>query len=97
MLVEKGESDQPSVLLTHVGIRSVLLLTVLGSLYFLLILKIGLIVATVIYTLVIFILLTVNPIKNWKQIIIPSAIVTLIIWVLFKKFIELILPIPLLF
>ena len=97
MLAEKGKGDQPKGTLSLLGVRSVLLFTLLGILYFLLILKIGLIVATVIYTFTVFSILTVNPLKRWKQIIFPSAIVTLIIWVLFNWLIELILPIPLLF
>ena len=97
LLAVKGEGEQPKGVLALMNVHSVLLFTGSGTLYFLFVLKIGLIVATVIYTVGIFSLLTVNPLKQWKKIIIPSAVITLITWILFAKIIVIILPNPLLF
>ena len=97
LLIRKGEGEKPQGILIFVNIRSVLLFTGVGILYFLFILKVGLVISTVIYTLSLYSLLTINPLKNWKQIVISSTIVTIIVWVLFDIVIHIVLPIPLLF
>ena len=97
LLIRKGEGEKPQGILIFVNIRSVLLFTGVGILYFLIILKVGLIISTVIYTLSLYSLLTINPLKNWKQIVISSTIVTIIVWALFGIVIQIVLPIPLLF
>lgn len=97
LLIRKGESEKPQGILIFVNIRSVLLFTGVGILYFLFILKVGLVISTVIYALSLYSLLTINPLKNWKQIVISSTIVTIIVWVLFDIIIHIVLPIPLLF
>jgi len=97
LLIRKGEGEKPQGILIFVNIRSVLLFTGVGILYFLFILKVGLIISTVIYALSLYSLLTINPLKNWKQIVISSTIVTMIVWVLFDIVIHIVLPIPLLF
>jgi len=97
LLIRKGEGEKPQGILIFVNIRSVLLFTGVGILYFLFILKVGLVISTVIYTLSLYGLLTINPLKNWKQIVISSTIVTIIVWVLFDIVIHIVLPIPLLF
>ena len=97
LLIRKGEGEKPQGILIFINIRSVLLFTGVGILYFLIILKVGLIVSTVIYTFSLYSLLTINPLKNWKQIVISSTIVTIIVWVLFDIVIHIVLPIPLLF
>jgi len=97
LLIRKGEGEKPQGILIFVNIRSVLLFTGVGILYFLFILKVGLIISTVIYALSLYSLLTINPLKNWKQIVISSTIVTMIVWVLFDIVINIVLPIPLLF
>jgi hypothetical protein len=97
LLIRKGEGEKPQGILIFVNIRSVLLFTGVGILYFLFILKVGLVISTVIYALSLYSLLTINPLKNWKQIVISSTIVTIIVWVLFDIVIHIVLPIPLLF
>lgn len=97
LLIRKGEGEKPQGILIFVNIRSVLLFTGVGILYFLIILKVGLIISTVIYTLSLYSLLTINPLKNWKQIVISSTVVTIIVWALFGIVIHIVLPIPLLF
>lgn len=97
LLIRKGEGEKPQGILIFINIRSVLLFTGVGILYFLIILKVGLIISTVIYTLSLYSLLTINPLKNWKQIVISSTIVTIIVWALFGIVIHIVLPIPLLF
>jgi len=97
LLIREGEGEKPQGILIFVNIRSVLLFTGVGILYFLFILKVGLVISTVIYTLSLYSLLTINPLKNWKQIVISSTIVTIIVWVLFDIVIHIVLPIPLLF
>ena len=97
LLIRKGEGEKPQGILIFVNIRSVLLFTGVGILYFLFILKVGLVISTVIYALSLYSLLTINPLKNWKQIVISSTIVTIIVWVLFDIVINIVLPIPLLF
>ena len=97
LLIRKGEGEKPQGILIFVNIRSVLLFTGVGILYFLIILKVGLIISTVIYTLSLYSLLTINPLKNWKQIVISSTIVTIIVWALFGIVIHIVLPTPLLF
>lgn len=97
LLIRKGEGEKPQGILIFVNIRSVLLFTGVGILYFLFILKVGLVISTVIYALSLYSLLTINPLKNWKQIVISSTIVTVIVWVLFDIVIHIVLPIPLLF
>jgi len=97
LLIRKGEGEKPQGILIFVNIRSVLLFTGVGILYFLFILKVGLVISTVIYALSLYSLLTINPLKNWKQIVISSTIVTMIVWVLFDIVIHIVLPIPLLF
>lgn len=97
LLIRKGESEKPQGILIFVNIRSVLLFTGVGILYFFFILKVGLVISTVIYALSLYSLLTINPLKNWKQIVISSTIVTIIVWVLFDIIIHIVLPIPLLF
>ncbi len=97
LLIRKGEGEKPQGILIFVNIRSVLLFTGVGILYFLFILKVGLIISTVIYALSLYSLLTINPLKNWKQIVISSTIVTIIVWALFGIVIHIVLPIPLLF
>jgi len=97
LLIRKGEGEKPQGILIFVNIRSVLLFTGVGILYFLFILKVGLVISTVIYTLSLYGLLTINPLKNWKQIVISSTIVTIIVWVLFDIVLHIVLPIPLLF
>lgn len=97
LLIRKGESEKPQGILIFVNIRSVILFTGVGILYFLFILKVGLVISTVIYALSLYSLLTINPLKNWKQIVISSTIVTIIVWVLFDIIIHIVLPIPLLF
>jgi hypothetical protein len=97
LLIRKGEGEKPQGILIFVNIRSVLLFTGVGILYFLFILKVGLVISTVIYALSLYSLLTINPLKNWKQIVISSTIVAIIVWVLFDIVIHIVLPIPLLF
>lgn len=97
LLIRKGEGEKPQGILIFINIRSVLLFTGVGILYFLFILKVGLVISTVIYALSLYSLLTINPLKNWKQIVISSTIVTVIVWVLFDIVIHIVLPIPLLF
>ncbi len=97
LLIRKGEGEKPQGILIFVNIRSVLLFTGVGILYFLFILKVGLVISTVIYALSLYSLLTINPLKNWKQIVISSTLVTVIVWVLFDIVIHIVLPIPLLF
>jgi hypothetical protein len=97
LLIRKGEGEKPQGILIFVNIRSVLLFTGVGILYFLFILKVGLVISTVIYALSLYSLLTINPLKDWKQIVISSTIVTMIVWVLFDIVIHIVLPIPLLF
>ncbi len=97
LLIRKGEGEKPQGILIFVNIRSVLLFTGVGILYFLFILKVGLVISTVIYALSLYSLLTINPLKNWKQIVISSTIVTIIVWALFGIVIHIVLPTPLLF
>lgn len=97
LLSRKGEDEKPQGILIFVNIRSVLLFIGIGILYFLFILKVGLVIFTVIYTLSLYSLLTINPLKNWKQIVISSTIVTIIVWALFDIVINIVLPVSLLF
>jgi len=97
LLIKKGEGDKPQGIVIFVNIRSVLLFIGLGILYFLFVLKVGLIISTVIYTLSLYSLLTNNPLKNRKQICISSTIVTIIVLTLFEIMLHIVLPIPLLF
>jgi len=97
LLIDRGKGYQPKGDLAAVSIRSVLMFTGLGLIYFLFVLKIGLIVSTVLYSCSMFSLLTVKPLKNWKQIIFPSAMVTVVIWFAFTRVLSIVLPNPLLF
>ena len=97
LIIERGEGEEPEGTVALVSIKSTMIFIGLGTLYFLIVLKIGLIVATAIYSIGIFTLLSINPIKQWRQIIIASGVVTVIVWILFSRFITLVLPTPILF
>lgn len=56
----------------------------LGALYFVLLLRWGLLVSTLIYLLGSYSLLTPQPYKHLKVVLIPTAIVLVVIYVLFR-------------
>jgi len=97
LLLDKGESYQPQGDLAAVSVQSVLLFIGMGFIYFFLVLRLGLIVSTLLYSLGVFSLLTVDPLKHWKQIVLPGIFITLLIWIAFTRVLSIILPDPLLF
>ena len=96
-VVDRGKGYQPQGDLLTINVKSVLLFISLGLIYFILVPKIGLIVSTALYSCLMFSLLTVKPLKHWKQIIFPSAIITVLIWFVFTQLLSIVLPKPLLF
>lgn len=97
LILDRRKGFEPEGDLATVNVLSVLLFTGLGLIYFLLVLKIGLIVSTVLYSSTMFSLLTVKTLKHWKQIIFPSALITVVIWFVFTRVLSIILPDPLFF
>ena len=68
-----------------------------GSLYFYLVLNIGLIASTFVYTVTMFTILNPSNSKNLVRTLLISLVVIALIWLLFTQVINLILPDPLLF
>lgn len=68
-----------------------------GSLYFYLVLHLGLVTTTLLYSAVMFSLLSSDPRKARVYTILASLFVAALIWLLFARIIQLILPNPLLF
>jgi hypothetical protein len=97
LLLDKGESYQPQGDLATVSVQSVLLFVGMGLIYFLLVRRLGLIVSTLLYSLGVFSLLTVDPFKHWKQIVLPGIFITLLVWIAFTRVLSIVLPDPLLF
>ena len=89
MVFEKSDAlkkDYIAVTPLPVGI---FLLT--GALYFLLLLRLGLSAATLIYLIGLYSLLTPRPLKNYKVVLIPSFIVLAVILVLFTWIVEIVI------
>ena len=97
LIIDRRESFQPKGDIVSVTSSSVMIFSVIGLVYFLCVLYIGLVVSTFLYSCGMFSLLTVNPRKNWKPIVIPGAIITLFIWIIFTRVLSIVLPNPILF
>jgi hypothetical protein len=97
LLLDKGQGFQPRGDLEAVNVPSVLIFIGMGLIYFLLVLRLGLIVSTLLYSWGLFSLLTVEPLKHWKQVVLPGIFITLLIWIMFTRVLSIILPDPLLF
>jgi len=97
IFLKKRSDEQQNEEINSVIIQSVIIFTFLGVFYFIAILVIGLVIATILYSIIIYCLLTVKPLKNWKIILISVSLGTLIIWGLFSKIIRITLPQPLIF
>ena len=78
-------------------VKTIVLLIGTGALYFILVRRLGLIVSSFLYCTALIALLTSKPGKNVKSIVIPGLIGTVIIWLLFTKLVDLVLPRALLF
>ena len=97
LLADPRPGAAPQGQMAAVGITSVLVFTGAGFLHFLAVLRIGLVVSTLLYSLFMFALLTSRPLKNWKQVVVPSIVITALVWGGFTWLLPLVLPRPLLF
>jgi hypothetical protein len=94
-LVDKASEKEDK--LPAVGLVTTAIFTGVGALFFILVYNLGVAVSIFIYTTAMFALLTVNPLKYWKQIVIPAICITIVLWIVFTRFMPVIVPRPLLF
>jgi len=88
MIFEKSDEVKKEFLPVTPLPVSIFLLT--GVLYFFMLRRFGLTGATLIYLIGMFMLLTPKPLKNFKSVLIPTAIILVIIHVLFNYIVELV-------
>ncbi|MDY7029431.1 MAG: tripartite tricarboxylate transporter TctB family protein [Spirochaetota bacterium] len=78
-------------------LKTIVLLIGSGAVFFQMVRHLGLITSSFLYCSFLIAVLTSNPAKNIRRIVVPGLIGTIIIWLLFTKLVVLILPRPLLF
>jgi len=96
IICEKSKNDNVKSPIPEVKAYHIVIFIGMGFIYFFVMLKVGLIFVTFLYSAIFYAIITPSPLKHWKQIIIPSIILTLFLWVLFGYFMKIILVDPLL-
>jgi hypothetical protein len=92
LVFQKNTEGQNKDALPDTGIKHTLTFVGMGAIYSFMVLNIGLAVATFLYIGVMIAFLTVNPVKQWKKVVIPSFIVAIVIWAVFTYFMPIVIP-----
>ena len=91
MIADKGSKQQIKEFAAEIKAYHIAIFIGMGVIYFYIMLKIGLFVATFFYSAAMLSILNTNPFNNWKQIVIPGITLTLFVWIMFTHFIKIIL------
>ncbi|MFW5712179.1 MAG: tripartite tricarboxylate transporter TctB family protein [Spirochaetota bacterium] len=89
--------ENKTKLIDWLDVKTIVLLIGTGAIYFQLVRTIGLITSSFLYCSFLIAMLTKEPLKNIKSVLIPGLIGTIIIWLLFTQLVSLVLPRTLLF
>ncbi len=97
MFIGSKDAGKASEIISLNELKALLILVGMGVLYFIVVRSLGLVVSSLLYFLTVFTIFTVQPLRNYKMILIPAIISTAVVWLLFTQLVQLLLPNPLLF
>lgn len=97
MFIGGKDGGKPSEIISLNELKALVILVGMGVLYFIIVRSLGLVVSSLLYFLTVFSIFTVQPLRNYKMILIPALISTAVVWLLFTQLVQLLLPNPLLF
>ena len=92
LLFLKTDAQEGYFFISLAELKSLVLVVGSGFIYFIILRRVGLVVTTAAYFIILFALFTPEPMKHWKRILIPCAIATLLVWILFTQLVSILMP-----